>query len=95
MIARFIMGALALSILTACETFTTPLGADLDEGGFGNPTMQNIMAHRSAQRTNPIIYSVSAAQQRQAAAAPATPNTGLDPAAIAGAMATAATAPEN
>ncbi|MCV2877059.1 hypothetical protein OE810_12460 [Rhodobacteraceae bacterium XHP0102] len=95
MIARFLLGALALSILTACEPFNRPVGADLDEGGFGNPTMQNIMAHRSAQRTNPIIYTVNAAQQRQAAAAPATPNTSLDPVAIAGAMATAAAASEN
>ncbi len=58
MIARFIMGALALSILTACETFTTPLGADLDEGGFGNPTMQNISWRIAARSATWIIYLV-------------------------------------
>lgn len=78
-----IFGLIAVTALCACEPFNRPLGDGLDEGGFGNPTMQNIMAHRQAQRTNPITYTVSAAQERQAAAAAApAPTMGVSPTAL-------------
>lgn len=53
-IFKTLLGAAALVALTACTSGTTAdffseAGAELDEGGFGNPTMNNMMAHMASR----------------------------------------------
>lgn len=47
---KTLLGAASIALLSACAPgsmtdFTSEAGASLDEGGFGNPTMNNLMAH--------------------------------------------------
>ena len=53
-IFKTLLGAAALVALTACTSGTTAeffgeAGAELDEGAFGNPTMNNMMAHMASR----------------------------------------------
>ena len=45
----------ALTALAACDPsqLDVTAGADIDEGGFGNPTMNNVQAHTSGQ--SPVV----------------------------------------
>ena len=44
--STLIAGISALALIAGCtNTLNREIGADLDEGGFGNPTMNNIMIH--------------------------------------------------
>lgn len=48
---RFMISALGLTALGACtgtNGFNRPAGHSVDEGGFGNPTMQNMMVHNGS-----------------------------------------------
>ncbi|GIT89923.1 membrane protein [Jannaschia pagri] len=45
---RLLVASLGLSALGACtgvNSFNKPAGHSVDEGGFGNPTMQNMLIH--------------------------------------------------
>lgn len=51
---KTLLGAAALLALTACTTgssaeFFGEAGAEVDEGAFGNPTMNNMLAHKAAR----------------------------------------------
>lgn len=49
-----LIGASALAV-TACTNFDEPAGSWIDEGGFGNPTMYNMMAQKCAGRSKGFI----------------------------------------
>ncbi|MEO9825236.1 MAG: hypothetical protein ABJF50_12540 [Paracoccaceae bacterium] len=53
-IKTLLIGASALAV-TGCAGFDQPAGAWLDEGGFGNPTMYNMMAQKCAGRSKGFI----------------------------------------
>ena len=58
-IITLLIGASVLAV-TACSessmaNFGQPAGAWLDEGGFGNPTMYNMMAQKCAGRSKGFI----------------------------------------
>ena len=67
---RNLMIGASLFVLGACDdaTFNSEIGANLDEGGFGNPTMNNVLV-MSGQRD----YTISLAN-RFAAEVPSTVN---------------------
>lgn len=45
----------SLVAVSACANFDQPAGAWIDEGGFGNPTMYNMMAQKCAGRSKGFI----------------------------------------
>ena len=58
-IKTLLIGASVLAVSACGETgayqFDQPAGAWLDEGGFGNPTMYNMMAQKCAGRSKGFI----------------------------------------
>ena len=48
-------GALALTACAEGNSFGYEMGAFLDEGGFGNPSMQNLMAQKCSGRAKGYI----------------------------------------
>ncbi|WP_371154783.1 OmpA family protein [Jannaschia sp. 2305UL9-9] len=68
---RFLISGLGLTALGACtgvNSFNRPAGHSVDEGAFGNPTMQNMLVH------NGSASAVSHLGGRFAASVPATIN---------------------
>jgi len=52
-----LMVGTGLVALSACgEGFNYEMGGFLDEGGFGNPTMQNMMAQKCSGRAKGFIH---------------------------------------
>lgn len=71
----FLTGAAGL-VVAGCENADMELGAELDEGGFGNPTMHNALVH-----SGQIRHTVDLAH-RFAAEVPDTVNFAFDSAAL-------------
>ena len=69
---RFVISGLGLTALSACTGlnggFNTPAGSSVDEGGFGNPTMQNMLVQ------NGSVEAMSALGTRFAQSVPTTIN---------------------
>ncbi|MGB3406571.1 MAG: OmpA family protein [Jannaschia sp.] len=69
---RFMISGLGLTALSACTgvrtRFNRPAGQEVDEGAFGNPTMQNMLVQ------NGSIEAASALGSRFAASVPTTIN---------------------
>ena len=77
---RFVIAGLGLSALSACTGlnggFNRPAGSSIDEGGFGNPTMQNMLVQ------NGSVEAMAALGARFAQSVPTTINFAFNSAAL-------------